>query len=260
MRNRRWATVGVVVAACAALATAACGTARETPGSTATGQTDPKDALIASVEPLKTTSFKATAKLSGGISADAVVDPVAKSGTQRVSAAFPGSGASMTTEQRVIGGETYVRAEFKNLPKAPKLPADWMKVDLTKIKKPENFTVADPDPANLAATLFKGLGTVERAGDRQFKGTVDLTKATESGIVDDDVVTGLKDQAKAVPFEATVDEKGRIASFRIQVPQVGQTAAETWEVVYSDYGLSVKVDKPAKFIPAPATAYEFLNG
>jgi hypothetical protein len=261
VRNRRWAVVGVVVAACAALATAACNIASDVSGTTApTSQADPKDELIAAVGHLKTTSFKATAKLSGGINGDATVDPVAKAGTQRMALAMPAGGPSITTEQRVVGGETYLRVEFKNMRDAPKLPTGWMKVDLAKVDKPQNFTVEDPDPASLAKELFKGLGTVERAGERKFKGTVDLTKATESGIVNDDMVTELKDQAKAVPFEAAVDEKGRIASFRLLVPQRGQEAAETWEVAYSDWGVPVMVEKPANAIPAPAEAYAFLNG
>jgi hypothetical protein len=260
MKTRRWKLLGFAVAASLAFATAACGTANDEPGTTTwPNPASPRSALLAAVAHLKTTTFKVTAKFAAGATGEAVVDPVAKVGTQKMSIAVPGTGASVVADLLVIGGESYAKTEFRNFPKAPKLPTGWMKLDTSKLDKPQDYTLDDPDPASLAAELFKGLGTVEQTGDGQFTGTLDLTKGTESGLVDDRTVENLKDKAKEVPFEAAVDDQGRIASFRILVPANGAAAAETWEIGYSDWGVPVTVEKPASATPAPATAYEFFN-
>lgn len=260
MQTRRWAVVGAAVVMSLTFATAACGTAADDSANMISpGSTNPEDVLVASVEHIKTTTFKATAKLSGGVSGEAMVDPVNKAGTQKTSITVPGTGASIVAELLVTGGEHYAKVTFTNVPNAPEVPSGWMKLDLAQLQKPANFTFDDPDPASLANELFKGLGTVERAGDATFTGTLDLTKGTESGIVNDEVVTELADKASAVPFEAAVDDQGRIASFRILVPARGDSPAETWEVSYSDWGTPVAVEKPADAVAATAVAYEFLN-
>lgn len=263
MNNRRWAVAGLAAAAALSFMTAACGTATDnSPGTGSTSPTtaaaNPKDALVASVKDLKTTTFKAKGQLSGGVTADAAVDPVAKAGTSKATLSIPG-GPSITQEQIIVGSDSYVKLQLKNLPQASRLPAGWMKLDLSKLEERADYTLDDPDPARLESELFKGLSTVERTGDRGFKGTLDLTKGVKGGIVDDEVVAALKEKANAVPFEATVDEKGRIASFKIMVPAVGTNDPETWSVSYSDYGAPVSVTKPASSVPAPAAAYELLN-
>lgn len=216
----------------------------------------PKDALTASVQHLKTTSFRATARLSGGVTASAATDPVGKAGTSTISG--PMGGGTLTVDQVISGGATYAKVTVKNVPGMPALPG-WMKLDPAKLDKPENFDLTDPDPANLQAAVFGGLGTVEPAGDRRYKGTLDLTEASESGIVDQEVVADLKDSGTAVPFEATVDEKGRIATFKITVPKTANSDAETWEITYSDWGTAVRPEVPANAVPAPDAAYDFFN-
>jgi hypothetical protein len=257
VNHRRSAIAGLAVAAFFALATAACNTATEqTPGTTtptsAAPAADPKDALIASAQQLKTTSFKAKGTLSIG-TADAAVDPTAKAATSKTVIAIPGGGPSITQEQIIIGTDSYVKLAIKNFPQAPPLPSGWMKLDVSKIKDPADYTLADTDPARLQSELFKGLSTVNRSGDK-FTGTLDLTKGVKSGIVDEEEVTALKEKANAVPFEATVDGQGRLTSFKILVPN-----GDPWSVTYSDYGAPVAVTKPASSVPAPAALYELLN-
>ncbi|HET8682647.1 MAG TPA: hypothetical protein VFM54_12365 [Micromonosporaceae bacterium] len=260
MKNRRLAVVSVAIAASLAFTTVACDRAGDEAGNEPSPTpASPRDALVASVAPLKTTPFKSSAKLADGITANAAVDPVAKAGTQTIFAAVPGTSASMNAELMIIGADRFVKIALRNLPNAPKLPSGWMKLDPSKLDKPDEYTLDDPDPASLERELFKGLTTVERAGDRKFTGTVDLTKATESGIVDDDTVKELGAKASSVPFEATLDEKGRIASFRIMVPEHGKKAAETWEIIYSDWEIPVQPQAPANAVPAPATVYEIFN-
>ena len=265
MINRRWAVAGLALAAAFAVATAGCNTAPDSEPGAATSPTaaaTPKDALLASVKDLRTTPFKAQGTLSGGVAVESAIDPVAKAGTHTMSLSIPQIDMSLTAEQITIGSDVYAKIAVKNFtdPRVKSLPKGWMKVDLAKIKKPEDFTLDDPDPANLESRLFPGLSTVERSGDRGFKGTLDLTKGTGSGIVDEETVTALKEKASAVPFEATVDDRGRISTFKILVPAVGSDEAETWQVTYSAYGTPVTVTKPANVVPAPDVVYSaFFN-
>jgi hypothetical protein len=267
VNNRRWALAGLAVAASFALATAGCNTAPDDTagggsgsGTPSTSVTTPKDALLASAKDLKTTPFKAQGTLSGGVAVESSVDPVAKAGVHKMSLSIPQAGMTMTAEQITIGNDVYAKIATKNFPDArvQSLPKGWMKVDLAKIKKPSDYTLDDPDPANLEAYVFPALSTVDRAGDRGFTGALDLAKAKDSGIVDEDVVTALKEKAAAVPFEATVDDKGRILTFKILVPAAGTNPAEAWQVTYSNYGTPVKVTKPASSVPAPDVAYAAL--
>lgn len=264
MLNRRAAVIGLAVATSVAFASAGCGTKPDPPAGTGSrtssptpAQLSPKEALLAAVKPLTTTTFKAKANFGGGATGEAAVDPVAKSGTQKISLAA--GTVSLVAEQVTVGGQAYVKATFKNFPNAPTLPTGWMSIDLAKVKDKSDYDLSDPDPSELAGELFQGLGTVERSGDRGFKGTLDLTKAKKSGLVNEDTVDALKDKAAAVPFEAAVDDKGRIAQFKIMVPAVGTSAAETWDVTYSDWGTAVTVTKPASSVPAPAAFYAFFD-
>lgn len=263
MKTRRLARVGLVVVASLAFVATGCGTAAEEPGTispswvTSHDENAKKD-LLASVEHVKTTSFKATAKTSGNATIEVRIDPTAKTGTKRIVVTVPQTSSSIVAELVVTGGKSYAKVEFNDIPQAPNLPTGWMQLDLAKLEKPENYTLEEPDPANLAA-VFKGLRTVQRDGDGAFTGTVDLTKVTRSAMVDSDVVEELGDKATAVPFEATVDDQGRITSLRLLVPARASNPAETLEVTYTDWGAPVTVDKPARTVRPNAAAYEFFN-
>jgi hypothetical protein len=102
---------------------------------------------------------------------------------------------------------------------------------------------------------------VQSTGDRKYTGTLDLTKATDADIVDKKIVKDLGEAAKSVPFEATLDDKGRLSSLKINVPAGTKTKAQTWEVTYSDYGTAPKVEKPpaAETMEAPQAVYNLLN-
>ena len=264
MQNRRVAVIGLAIAASVAFASAGCGTKPEAPAGTGSrtssptpAQLSPKEALLAAVKPLTTTTFKAKANFGSGAVGEAAVDPVAKSGTQKIS--LIAGPVSIIADQVTVGGQAYVKSSIKNYPNAPTLPAGWMAIDLAKVKDKSDYDLSDPDPSELATEVFQGLGTVERSGDRGFKGTLDLTKTKKSGLVNEDTIDELKDKAAAVPFEATVDDKGRIAQFKIMVPAVGTSPAETWDVTYSDWGTAVTATKPASSVPAPAVFYAFFD-
>jgi len=264
VETRRFARVGIAVAASLAFAAAGCATATENSGTVSpswVASSDDEGArkdLLASVEHFTTTSFTATAKVSDGATVEVRMDPVAKVGMKKIVVTVPQTTSSIVAELRVTGGKSYAKVEFTNMSKAPKLPTGWMQLDLAKLDKPKNYTLEEPDPANLAA-VFKGLRTVRRDGEDRFTGTVDLTKVTGSAMVDSDVVTKLGDKATEVPFRAAVDGQGRITSFTLLVPSYGSNPAETWEVTYTDWGAPVTVEKPSRTVAPNAAAYEFFN-
>jgi hypothetical protein len=263
VKTRRVARVGIAVVASLAFAAAGCATATETRGTSspswvAPSAADARKDLLASVEHFKTTSFKASAKVSDGATVEVQMDPAAKVGTKKIVVTVPQTTSSIVAELRVTGGKSYAKVEFNNMSQAPRLPTGWMQLDLAKLDKPKNYMLEDPDPANLAA-VFNGLRTVQRDGKGRFTGTLDLTKVTGSALVDSDVVAKLGDKATEVPFHAAVDGQGRITSFTLRVPAYGSKPAETWEVTYTDWGAPVTVDKPSKTVAPNAAAYEFFN-
>lgn len=267
VKNRRMAVAGLAGLAALAFAVAGCGQAKNDNSSPSSSPTpaSPKDALIASVQELQKTSFKFTIK-DAESTGDGVVDPATKSGNIRAKFSDPDLSFSINMEFLLIGSDTWAKVDLGSmagLPGLPQLPNKWMHLDRAKLSNADELGLDDADPAG-AADILAAIASVERSGDRAFTGTLDLTqgKAKEAGIVDEKIVTDLADQAKAVPFEATVDDKGRLTSLKIKVPAAGTVKAQTWEVTYSDYGAPANLTKPpaADVVEAPQSAYDLFNG
>jgi hypothetical protein len=79
--------------------------------------------------------------------------------------------------------------------------------------------------------------------------------------VDSDELTALGDQAKTVPFQATLDDAHRLTSVTIDVPAAGKTAAYQYHVSYTSYGAAPTISAPPanQVQQAPAAAYALLN-
>lgn len=262
MKTRRWAIAGLAVVASLAFATG-CGKDSDEPGTTPSPTPAPKDALIASVAELQKSSFTFDMKAAGATGTGSV-DPATKSGTIKMNIGDAQSGAKFMMEMLLLGDDFYLKLDFGAL-KVPGMPPPdkWQHVDRTKLTDPDEVNLdlsKDTDPAG-AKEIFDAIVTVEKTGDRQYRGTTDLTKAAEADIVDEDIVKALGEQAKAVPFEATLDDKGRLASLRLDIPAAGSAKAQTWEVSYSNYGAAPKLEKPpaAEVQEASKTVYDMLN-
>jgi hypothetical protein len=209
------------------------------------------------VEALKTEPFHNKTELTGGITFEGDVDPVAKAGTAKLVANL--GSAYIAIDQIKFADECYAKVASRNVDALAKVPGSWMKLDLTKIKEPDAYRIVDPDPMGLALRVIPAVSNVERYGNYGFKGTVDLNKAIKSRLVDDDTAKQLNEKASAVPFEASVDAEGRLEIFRIIVPAEGTVEAQTWVSRYSAYGTPVTITKPANPITPPAAAYAFFN-
>lgn len=261
MKTRRWAVAGLAVAVSLAFATG-CGKDSDEPGTTPSPTPpNPKDALVASVAEIQKNSFTFDMKATNATGTGSV-DPAAKSAAVKLN--FEESGVKFLMELLILADDNYMKIDFGGL-KVPGMPPPdkWQHIDRTKLKDQEAldlFNIDDADPAG-AKDIFNAIVNVESAGERKYKGTVDLTKATDAGIVDEDVVKALGEQAKAVPFEATVDDKGRLASLRLDIPAAGTAKAQTWEINYSNYGTAPKLEKPpaSEVQEASKAVYDMLN-
>jgi len=262
VKTRRWAIAGLAVAASLAFATG-CGTDNDEPGTTPSPTPAPKDALIASVAELQKNSFTFEMKVAEATGTGSV-DPAAKAAAMKMNFSDDTSAAKFQMDMLLLADDFYLKLDFGDL-KLPGLPAPdkWQRVDKTKLTSADDLDIdiaKDADPAG-AKEIFDAIVTVEKTGDRQYKGTTDLSKAAEAGMVDEDVVKTLGDQAGAVPFEATLDDQGRLANLKLNIPAAGTTKAQTWDVTYSSYGAAPKLEKPpaSEIQEAPKSVYDILN-
>jgi hypothetical protein len=137
----------------------------------------------------------------------------------------------------------------------------WYKADPEKVTSPTGPTLGGlSDPTGLR-TLVKAVASVEKVSDRQVKGTFDLTKTDGWGPVDASAVKALGDKAKAVPFEASIDDRGRLTTLTVTAPAGATGGADKVTINYSDFGTAVKLTEPAasEVVEAPDQLYALLN-
>ncbi|MEU5791481.1 hypothetical protein ABZ754_27625 [Micromonospora purpureochromogenes] len=175
---------------------------------------------------------------------------------------------------RVVGGEiAKARVTFEvlhrdgqHLVRSNPLTEDrWTRLDMTKVSPARRAALERfGDPAH-AEDLLAGVGTAERNGERGYRGTLDLTRATEpaaSRLIDDAHLRSLTpEQTGAVPFEATVDSQRRLLGLRFTLPAAGGRPEQPSEISYSGHGFKPDLSAPfdGKIGPAPAEVYEFVN-
>jgi hypothetical protein len=271
VKTRRLVIAGVALAASLGLATAGCGGSGDS-GGTATSRThaiaaDPKQALADSVKGLADGNFKFTLADHEATGSGSVHQP---SKSAKLEMTLKTEDVKGRIGFIIINQDTWVKFDFGSEMNAlMELPDKWMHVDPAKVKDAEFLEemsikfgdAEDVDPANSTA-IFKALVTAERISEGKYSGTVDLTKATDSELVDEDVLKDLGDKAKAIPFTASLDAQGRLTQVVLDIPAAGKVKAHKVEVAYSDYGAAAPVEEPpaGDRQEAPASMYEMLNG
>ena len=265
MNKNRLAVVTLCVLAAAGL-TAGCGTTKDSAGGSPTTATttaaattpsapDPKAALLASTKALDEATFEFQVK-EAEQTAKGKMDPVKKGAAVNLSAKQ--EGVTLTMDVTVIGTDIYMRLDLGTVlnKQLGVNKAKWMVIDGTKVTK-KGALPTDTSGSEIANDLLGGLVTVERVDETHFKGTVDLTKMANFG-PDETVLTKVGDKAKAVPFTATLDTKGRLTE--IKSDGTGIDPALTVDMTFSNFGGAVSITKPAGATPAPASVYSMLNG
>jgi hypothetical protein len=274
VRTRPWATAGIALVASLALATAGCGNSGNnddgaggtTSSPTAAVAADPKQALADSVKGIAEGNFTFTISDYESTGQGSVHSP-SKSG-QATMKSKPSSEVDMTLGFVILKQDRWVKFTINDpeLAKAVKLPKTWQHIDPAKIKdkdalKDLSIDFDDPnsiDPAG-APLIVKAIVDAEQTGEGAYKGTVDLTKAKDAGMVDTEVIGKLGAKAKAVPFTATLDDQGRLTKLVINVPAAGDVKAHKLEATYADYGGASAAKKPSGAIEASSMVYEIIN-
>ncbi|GAA2631213.1 hypothetical protein GCM10010399_74140 [Dactylosporangium fulvum] len=185
-------------------------------------------------------------------------DPAAGVSTGKLTAEVE-PGTKMSIDVQITPAAYYVKISGLPLPGFD--GKKWLKIDPSKVKSMSNLGIGDPkDPVDLK-DLPGVIATAETTDGKLIKGTLDFTKTTW-GTIDDEAVKALGDKAKAVPFEATVDDKGNLATLKVSVPAYGDTKAGDVTATFSDFGAPVTVTTPAasEVEDAPASTYDLLNG
>ncbi|HEX2773590.1 MAG TPA: hypothetical protein VHN18_14335 [Micromonosporaceae bacterium] len=222
----------------------------------------PRAVLAASTVETRMSTYKFTMK-SGETAGEGAADPTTKSGHLALELVIPEDRLKATFEVLTLNVESWIKIDYgraAGLPNVPKLPKQWMALDISKVKDPTQLGFQDMDPLEVGE-VFKAIVEVRKAGERSYEGTVDLTKATDAFLVNDEHVKALGGRGVSVPFAATVDEKERLTSLEIDVPGAGDFEATTWKATYSDYGAAVSITRPnpREVVKAPAAVYRFLN-
>jgi hypothetical protein len=254
---------GLAIAGCTAGSTTST-TASASPSTAATGagQSAPKDALLASIEPLTKTSYKYTLS-AGGLTGQGANDPVNKKATLALTgtaATAQQQGGSITINVVAIGTDVWMKLDFGSANSTLKISTDkWFHIDATKLGANPSLPV-DPNGGANTAALLKNAVDVKRADGTHFSGTVDLSNGTVSTPLGQPDIDRLGAKAKAVPFSATLDSQGRLSELKLDFPAVDPQIPAV-QSTYSDYGTTVSVTKPdpAQVSEAPDSLYQIFK-
>ncbi|BCJ73996.1 hypothetical protein CS0771_35400 [Catellatospora sp. IY07-71] len=234
------------LAACQNEKPAATPGASASAGASAQVQASAADALTAAGAKFKDTTVKMKMGMSGaaGIEVTGSLDGPGKKSLSSMKMGV--AGTNMTIDVVQIGDEVWMK-----MAGVPTLPKDWMHVDTAKLGAASSLRTSIEDPS-YSANLLKVASSVEWDGTSKIKGTLDLSKAAGANAA---AATALGEQAKAVPFTATLDEQGRLLTMTVGMGQVAPAAGVGDMVItYSNYGEPVTIDKPSgKIVEAPAS-------
>jgi hypothetical protein len=224
----------------------------------------PRDVLLESLPDASAGSFRFTVE-DGETPAAGEID--AGKQTYRVGFRYrePEAGFTLLSDHLVVKQQSWIKIRFtdtEGLTGLPKLPKKWMLIDPAKIKSDDVPVGYDneTDPGDAGAVL-RAIVEVEQTSAGHYAGTTDLTQQGEAEIVDAARLKALGEKAKAVPFEATVDDQGRLTSTVVKIPAAGKTKASKYEITYTGYGSTPTPAVPAADEQQRATkdVYELLN-
>ncbi|HEX7744004.1 MAG TPA: hypothetical protein VF462_01905 [Micromonosporaceae bacterium] len=270
MGFRRSTVAGLALLTSITLAAAGCGVpiisgrgSDKSPTPSPTPEKPAREVLTTSTKDTTTSTYKFTMTAGEGI-AEGAADPAAGNGRLDFAFVSPEDRLKITLNILSVGGEAWLKVDLgraASLPDAPKLPKQWMRLDKSKVEDADELDFGQGDPLEVAE-VFEAITEVRKAGERLYDGTLDLSRATDAFMVDEDHVKALGTKSSAIPFSATVDEKGRFASLEIKVPAARDFEAATWKAAYSDYGATINFTKPrpGEVVPATKEAYEIFNG
>jgi hypothetical protein len=248
MKNRRLAIAGLALTT--AFGLAGCGTAKESPTTTAPsvagGATAPAPAtggsseaaaeLVAAATKLGSDTFKLKTEMGSALSMTGSLDPKAKKAETEMSLGAAGSVTKVDVIQ--VDNDMYLKFDGS----LAKVVGDgWMHIDSTKLKAGSSFNQLQSGDPGGAQALTKAMTNVQKSGDNTFSGTLDLTKTPQ---YNKDSMKALGAKASTVPFKAVTDAQGRLIALDVEMEGL-MAGAGTMKMKYSGFGESVDVKAPA---------------
>jgi len=269
VNTRRVTLTGVAVLAAAGLAVAGCtggngtstspstgASASSTGSATASGSSADRDALLSSIDQLTRTTYKYTLT-SGGLTGQGANDPASKAATLSLTGTGNANGQalnSLTINVVALGTDLWMKLSAGTANNNVLLTGDkWFHIDATRLGANPSLPV-DPNGGANAAALLRNAVSVRRSDTHHFTGTADLTNGTVNTRVGQAQLDQLGAKAKAVPFTASTDDQGRLASVTLDLASLDPSITAV-AVTYSGYGDPVTVNKPD-----PAQVQEAPNG
>jgi hypothetical protein len=224
---------------------AGCGTDSGT-GTTWTAPTTTATDPVATVQQAMQRSLSSTLTIKASVKAGGVSIELSSKADPKAKVLQVSGKAPQPIEARVIGDTAYLKMD------SLKGAKPWTKIDLTKLKPGSSLRQSFDLQAQTG--VVGGIVTAQKAGDGRYRGTADLEKAAEAAGDDagkrDSLESGAKlaKDPKAVPFEATVDAKGRLTAL-----------SYTIATDLGDFVTAVRLSgfgEPVKVTPPPAAQVE----
>jgi hypothetical protein len=208
--------------------------------------------LNAVVQELTKTSYKYTMK-AGDAAGSGSVDPSVKHSSMAITV------AEFKTEVLILDAELFAR--ITGLPMPGLDEKKWLRIDRAKIKSFAALGIRDVNDPTGVNTLAKTIVTIQKTGDRSYKGTLDLSKGSDAFGLDDAAVRQLAEKARAIPFEATVNDANKLATWKMTIPAYGAEKETPFELAYSEHGGKFPLTKPPAGETAnpPQTVYDMLQ-
>lgn len=259
MKTRRLAIAAVAVFATAGLL-AGCGAKSGTSAAASASPSPtvaPKDALLAAAKPLATSSYQFTVK-SPDANGSGAVD--ALNAVSKLDATVTSDGATVKLNLIRIKTDLWAKVDAGALNTVAGIQPDkYEHIDLSTLKNPNlPLDVTKGDTLDIAA-LLASVNDVKTSDGKTYTGTVDLTKM--SGVIapDSDTIKKAGAKANAIPFTATVDDKGRLTDLKIDGSSIDPSIS--LEVSFSNFESAANVTAPddSEVVEAPAGVLQMFQ-
>jgi len=237
---------GIAVLTSMSLSLTGCGPtgddASSTPGSNTTASApakpkEPKEVLVEAAQKSAMESFHYTMTYSV-LDMAGDFDPANKSAL--IKTKVNAGSQSMSYDTMLINQDAWLKYYGVS-----SLPKKWLHIGTDALGADNKLWKTLDDPTG-ASGYTNSAVDVQKVDDAHFKGTIDATKNPNGdGALQKSALEQMGDAAKAIPFEAELDDKGRLSKVTMDMPKGGAQPADTMQITFSDYGTSVSIKAPA---------------
>jgi hypothetical protein len=239
--KRTIAAVGLAAAA-ATLALIGCADTNDnrpspTAGPPAAVGQDPSTALSLAAARLQKQTFTMTVTSGDGTRLTGVMDPAARKGSFTMGGGSGADESVATTEMRFINGVTYIKVTIPGSTLPGTDGKTWRQMDGSTPGEGRFMF----DAGELAGPLEQA-ADVRRVSDTHYTGSIDLAKSGAALGMPSTTLDKLS--TTTVPFEATLDDQGRLTRYAFTTPAVGSQPVQRLDIAFADFGVRVDVQAP----------------